>query len=271
MPGLWAAPVTSQTSVGDFPIMNMDVRPADDHALFARVDLDGANNLRFLFEYEEHPDIGTVLVYRNGGYFNGFLRDTRTYLVDFDADSDTWQFCAIAGGCDYIDARFSVSDDGQMDLAVDVLGMEHIHWTPSRVEARELSGTFPYDDTPGGPDDEFPPMPVLDVTLSWTMPAEEGAEAWLILFTESCAIAAGACDPARFYRALVDAEATEVSFAIDQIHAGAYFGLAVLDGDANLASTLLPGPGDTISMLNVPVTVEASGTSSTDIDVFLPL
>ena len=52
--GLWVAPVTSWTSAGSFPTMNMDVRAASDGVLFSRVDLDSDNSLRFAFALEEH-------------------------------------------------------------------------------------------------------------------------------------------------------------------------------------------------------------------------
>ena len=83
--GLWVAPVTSWTSAGSFPTMNMDVRAASEGVLFSRVDLDEDNGLRFAFAIEDHG-CQPQLTYRNGGYFLGFLRDTRTVLHTRDGD-----------------------------------------------------------------------------------------------------------------------------------------------------------------------------------------
>lgn len=271
LPGLWAAPVTSETSVGDFPIMNMDVRAADSRTLFSRVDLDGENNLRFAFTVEDHDGLGTVLVFRNGGFFSGILRDTRTYLHEYDEQTDTWRFCAIGGGCTMIDARMQVDDAGAMDLEVDVFGMHHFHWTPTRVQERPLPDEFSATDTPGSVMDPFPPMPTLDATLEWTQPADEGTPVWLILFAEPCAVGAGACDPSRFFRGVAQAGDTALTLSLDQIHPGSYFGLAVVDHNGNLATTLLPDPGDVVSLPNVPVTVDATGTSTEMISVTFQL
>lgn len=268
--GLWAAPVTTDSSVGDFPLMNMDVRAVGDRTLFSRVDLDGDNNLRFAFSYEVHPELGRILVYRNGGFFQGFLRDTRTQLVEYDEAADTWRFCAIDGGCMYIDAHFQLTDAGAMDLDVAVLGMHHIHWAPSRVEDRALEAGFPGAGS-GTPTDPFLPMPTLEATVHFTNPADDGEEAWLILFAEPCPLMVGQCNPSRFYRAVLQAGQTEVTLPIDQIHAGDYFTLAVLDRDANLGGTLLPGPGDAVSIPNQELTVAAEGTSTADIMVMVEL
>ena len=88
--GLWTGPAT-MTPLGTFARMNMDLRAASAQVLFSRADLDEMNNLRFAFELEA-PDGETTLVYRNGGYFLGLLRDSRTRLVEHTADS--YRFCS---------------------------------------------------------------------------------------------------------------------------------------------------------------------------------
>src|SRR5690606_24749603 len=134
--GLWVAPVTSWTSVGNFPTMNMDVRLASPSVVFSRVDLDGGNNLRFAFAFEDH-DGSIQLVFRNGGYFQGILRDTRTRLEDYDLQEERFRFCALVAGCAYVDAVFDFDGPDRLDLDVTVMGMMHIHWSPTRVETRE--------------------------------------------------------------------------------------------------------------------------------------
>ena len=78
--GLWSGPAT-MTPLGTFKRMNMDLRAASGQVLFARADLDVFNSLRFAFEVEA-PGGAPTLVYRNGGYFLGLLRDSRTALVE---------------------------------------------------------------------------------------------------------------------------------------------------------------------------------------------
>lgn len=270
LPGLWVAPVTSTTSVGDFPIMAMDIRPADDRTLFSRVDLDADNNLRFAFVIEEH-DGEPTLVFRNGGYFLGLLRDTRTTLVEHDPDAQTWRFCAVTAGCDYVDARFSFPADDALTLSTDVMGRAHMHWEGVRREDRPLDGDFPYDDTPGGADDPFPPMPSLRVTLSWTDPVVAPVDAWIIVSTTECGLVPGSCHPSRFVRSTVDAGATSVELVLDQIHAGDYFATALLDNNGNLAGTLFPDSGDLVSLPNQTVEIADRGESTASISLLVPL
>ena len=133
--GLWVAPVTSWTSAGSFPTMNMDVRAASDNVLFSRVDLDADNSLRFAFQLEEH-DGQTQLVFRNGGDFLGIPRDSKAVLEE--PTGDTWRFCALSAGCGYIDASFAFESSERLRLDVDVMGMRHIEWIATRRETRSL-------------------------------------------------------------------------------------------------------------------------------------
>ncbi|MEM9458797.1 MAG: hypothetical protein AAGF11_31760 [Myxococcota bacterium] len=270
LPGLWVAPVTSMTSVGDFPIMAMDIRPADDRTLLSRVDLDADNNLRFAFVIEEH-DGEPTLVFRNGGYFLGLLRDTRTTLVDHDPDAQTWRFCAVTAGCDYVDARFSFPADDALTLSTDVMGRPHMHWEGILREDRPLDGDFPYDDTPGGADDPFPPMPSLRVTLSWTDPVIAPVDAWIVVSTTECGPIPGSCHPSRFARTTADAGATSVELVLDQVHAGDYFATALLDHNGNLAGTLFPDSGDLVSLPNQTVEIADRGESTASLSLLVPL
>jgi hypothetical protein len=270
VPGLWIAPVTSMTSVGDFPIMAMDIRPADDRTLFSRVDLDGANNLRFAFAIEEHDD-APVLVFRNGGYFLGILRDTRTTLVEHDPDAQTWRFCAVAGGCAYVEAVFTLETPERLVLTASVLGRPHMHWEGMLREERALDGQFPYDPAPGAADDPFPPMPSLRVTLSWTTPTTEAVDAWVVLTTTDCSLVPGSCQPSRFYRAVVEAGATSAELVLDQLHAGDYQANAFLDNNGNLGGTLFPDNGDLVSIPNHDVEVAPAGESTAAIALVVEL
>lgn len=270
LPGLWIAPVTSMTSVGDFPIMAMDVRPADDRTLFSRVDLDGANNLRFAFAIEEH-DGGPVLVFRNGGYFLGILRDTRTTLVEHDPAAQTWRFCAVAAGCAYVDALFTLETPERLVLTTTVMGRPHMHWEGIKREERALDGAFPYDPAPGAADDPFPPMPSLRVTLTWTTPTSEAVDAWVVLSTTDCSLVPGSCQPSRFIRATAEVGATSAELVLDQIHAGAYQANAFLDNNGNLSGTLFPDSGDLVSLPNHDVEIAPAGESTAAIALLVEL
>ena len=270
LPGLWVAPVTSNTSAGDFATMNMDIRPADDRTLFSRVDLDSGNNLRFAFAVETHEG-EDVLVFRNGGFFQGVLRDTRTRLEEYDADAGTWRFCAIAGGCAYVDARFTMTDEDHLELEAIVLRMQHMHWASTKAEPRELEAAFPFDPTPGGATDPFPPMPRLTVSLDWADPAPAGAEAWVILTTTPCGLSPAGCTPARFIRTAVDEGATSAELVLDQIHAGEYHAIGILDRNANLGATLLPDSGDGVTVPDQPVDVAPDGDSEAALVVAIDL
>lgn len=261
LPGLWVAPVTSWTSVGSFPTMNMDIRRAGD-TMFARVDLDADNSLRFGFALEEH-DGQTVLVYRNGGQFLGFDRDSRTELVEFDPSQPSWRFCAIAGGCGYIDATFTFAGEAAFTLDVQVMGRDHIHWEAQRLEERPLTdGLILGDPLPG--DAPFPDMPTLEVEVSWQDPLTEAADAWVILSTTDCGFTA-ACVPSRFQRITAEAGATSATLVLEQIHSGQYSANAMLDRNGNLAGTLFPDAGDSVAFPDQGILVEPSGVTSAEI------
>lgn len=268
--GLWVAPVTSWTSAGSFPTMNMDVQAASDGVLFSRVDLDSDNSLRFAFALEEH-DGQSVLTFRNGGEFLGILRDTRTVLEE--TDGTLWRFCALGGGCDYVDARFDFSGEDSLALDVDVLGMRHIEWIASRREARPLEGAFPQPPSQPG-DADFPPMPALQVQASWGEPLLEPADVWVVLTATECGLNPIAnCVPSRYMRATAEAGATSVTVGFEQIHDGSYRANAVLDRNRNMtAGVLLPDTGDGVSFpLDVPTEVPASGVGTVDLMMFVDL
>lgn len=261
LPGLWVAPVTSWTSVGSFPTMNMDIR-REGETMFARVDLDADNSLRFGFALEEHEG-APVLVYRNGGQFLGIDRDTRTELVEFDEDAQSWRFCAIAGGCGYVDATFEFDGDTAFTLDVKVMGMDHILWEAVRREERPITdGLTLGDPLPG--DAPFPDIPSLEVELSWSDPLAEAADAWIILSTTDCGFTA-ACVPSRFHRVSAPAGATSAMLVLEQIHPGEYSANAMLDRNGNLAGTLFPDAGDTVAFPDQGVTVNPTGTSTAEL------
>ncbi|MBL8972902.1 MAG: hypothetical protein JNK56_20110, partial [Myxococcales bacterium] len=181
--GLWTGPAT-MTPLGTFARMNMDLRAASAQVLFSRADLDEMNNLRFAFELEA-PDGETTLVYRNGGYFLGLLRDSRTRLVEHTADS--YRFCSTgAPGCDYIDARWTFSAADALIFDVKVKGQQHVYWDAERVDTRTLPDPFPADHDPLASDADFPPMPSLKVDVSWADPLESDGAVWIILTTMDC-------------------------------------------------------------------------------------
>ncbi|MEM6290292.1 MAG: hypothetical protein AAGA54_03475 [Myxococcota bacterium] len=267
--GLWVAPVESWTSAGSFPTMNMDVRAASEGVLFARVDLDPDNSLRFAFALEEH-DGQPQLTFRNGGEFLGIPRDTRTVLQD--VDGGTWRFCALQGGCTAVDARFAFDGDDGLQLDVDVFGRPHIAWPAVRREGRALQGAFPTPPVQAG-DAPFPPMPGLRARTSWDVPLEQEGRVWVVLSSTTCGIdPLNNCVPSRFLSVVVPAGATEATLDFEQVHAGAYQANAILDRNGNLgAAALLPDAGDAVSLPDTPATVPARGTGEVAIKVAVDL
>lgn len=259
--GLWVAPVTSWTSAGSFPTMNMDVRAASDRVLFSRVDLDADNSLRFAFQVEEH-DGESQLVFRNGGEFLGILRDSKAVLEE--RTGDTWRFCSMTAGCGYIDARFAFETADRLRLDVDVMGMRHIEWVANRLETRTSGGDFPTP-LPEPSDAPFPPMPQLEVRAQWSVPLDDAADVWLVLTDTQCGLNPIAnCVPSRYMLAEAPAGSTNVTLVVEQIHAGQYSANAVLDRNRNLtAGVLLPDAGDAVSLpLDAPTDVPTEGTGT---------
>lgn len=253
--GLWSGPA-SMTPLGTFQLMNMDLRAASGHVLFARADLDALNSLRFAFEVEA-PGGAPTLVYRNGGYFLGLLRDSRTALVEQGEDS--WRFCSTgAQGCDYIDARWTFSGADALVFDVKVKGVQHVYWEATRKEPRALPEPFPVDQEPLASDAEFPPMPTLKLDVSWAGPLAQDGEVWAIVTTGDCDLQLK-CTHSRSLRAQASAGATSVSMTLEQIHPGPYKLNVILDRNGNLATTLYPDAGDGVGGLNQAITVAPSG------------
>ena len=248
LPGLWTGPATN-TPLGAFPVMNMDIRAADGRTLFSRFDLDVDDGLRFAFAIETVEGEAT-LVFRNGGYFLGFLRDTRTVLIE--QAGDVWTFCHRASGCEYLRAEWRFEGADRLELVVDVRGMRHLEWRARRVEARALPDDFA--PVAGPHDGPFPPLPSLAVEVTWGAALAEPAPVWLLVSTVPCGLG-GACTPVRLMRAVAPAGARAVMLRIEQVHAGPYVLNAVLDRDGNFEQTLFPDSGDGIAGLDRAVEV----------------
>ena len=268
-PGLWVGPVDSMTSVGDFPSMNMDVRAADPYTLFSRTDLDAQNSLRFAFSLEEQLQ-APHLVFRNGGAFSGVLRDTRTILEEADLDAQRWRFCALDGGCAYVEAIFDFDGEDRLDVHVDVMGKTHFDWPATRQETRELARPFPPDDQPQPADTPFPPMPTLRVEIGWATPLSADTDIWVLLSTTACGTG-NACALSRFIRTPALAGATAAVATIDQIHPGDYKANAIADLNSNLAATFFPDTGDIIAIPDRPVTVAPADTTTVSMNLVVTL
>ncbi|MFZ6185594.1 hypothetical protein [Nannocystis pusilla] len=264
--GLWSGPA-SMTPLGTFPLMNMDVRAASGQVLFSRVDLDANNSLRFAFEVEDHG-AGPVLVYRNGGYFLGLLRDSRAVLTEHDDSS--WRFCSATKGCEYIDATFGFDGDDHLILDVKVKGVQHVYWDALREETRALPEPFPADLEPLVPDAPFPAMPSLKIDVGWAEPLEAEGGVWAILTTEPCDLQF-TCKHSRSLLGPAAAGSTSASLLIDQLHPGDYKLTVVLDRNGNMAETLFPDPGDGVSVPNQAVKVAPSGETSVKATILVDL
>jgi hypothetical protein len=264
--GLWTGSAM-MTPLGTIPLMNMDVRAASGQVLFSRADFDASNSLRFAFGVEEHGS-GPALVYRNGGYFLGLLRDSRARLVEHTGES--WRFCSVDRGCEYIDARFTLAAEDRLILDVKVKENQHLYWDATRVETRPLPEPFPAEPTPLAKDAPFPPMPSLRVDVSWAEPLAQDGAVWALVTTTPCDLQLQ-CKHSRSLRTAVPAGATSASLVIEQIHAGSYQLTAVLDRNGNIAETLLPDAGDGLSLPNQAVAVAPSGETTAKATIVIDL
>jgi hypothetical protein len=265
--GLWSG-TASMTPLGTFKLMNMDMRAASGQVLFSRADLDALNSLRFAFEVEAPGGVPT-LVYRNGGYFLGMLRDSRTALVEQGGDS--WRFCSTgAQGCDYIDARWTFSGPDALVFDVKVKGAQHVYWEATRKEPRTLPEPFPVDLNPLASDAEFPPMPTLKVDVGWAPALAQDGEVWVIVTTEDCDLQLK-CTHSRSLRAAASAGATSATLTLEQIHPGPYKLNVILDRNGNLATTLYPDKGDGVGGLNQDFTVAPTGETSVKAQILVTI
>lgn len=261
--GLWSGPA-SQTPLGTFPIMNMDLRAADPHTLFSRADLDAANNLRFAFAVETHAG-RDLLVFRNGGYFQGILRDSRAALVD--AAADRYHFCSIEKGCDYLDAVWTLQAADRLELSVKVRGQQHVLWPAQRLEARTLPQPFPVDAAPvGSGDSPFPAMPALAIDVAFDAPLAADADVWVLLSQSGCSL--GGCTTSRSLMATAAAGSSHAVLTIEQLHAGDYQAMALLDRSRTFSTTLHPSRGDGVTWpLNRSLSVAAQGTTQASLRI----
>lgn len=255
--GLWSGPA-SQTPLGNFPLMNVDFRAATAHDLFGRADLTSQDSRRFGWSVETY-DGGDALTYRNGGYFQGVLRDNRTALMDTDGGS--YHFCAVPQGCGYIDATFSFPSATSMVFDVKVLGQPHVYWTPTRVETRTLPVPFPADWTSQGAGTApWPTMPSLNATVNWSSPLSAAADVWIVLTTTNCA-PNFSCQSSRSIKGTASAGATSLPLTLEQLHSGSYQLQAIVDVNQNFATTRRPDSGDLLAV-DVPLTVSETGATS---------
>jgi hypothetical protein len=244
--GLWSGPAT-RTPLGDFPTMAMDLRPVDGRALFSRADLDDENALRFAFDVEDLDD-GPTLVFRNGGFFLGVLRDSRTRLLD--VDDGRYHFCSVDRGCDYIDAVWTVGGD-ELRLDANVLGALHVVWDAGKDEDRAL-GEFTASVVAA--DQPLPVLSALSVAVSFPA-VDDDADVWVFLSTSTCGTSF-TCAVARQKKAAVAAGADHAVVVVDQLHPGDYFLNVLLDRDQDLEETLAPSRGDGVAAPDGAVSVD---------------
>lgn len=256
--GLWSGPAT-QTPLGNFPMMSVDFKAATPAFLYGRTDLDAQNSLRFGFAIETY-DGGNVLSYRNGGFFQGVLRDSRTKLIASDADAGTYRFCDVRQGCSYIDARVNFTSDTALVFDVKVRNAQHVYWTPTRVETRAVPSLFPASFvSTGDGTNPWPSMPGLTVNVNWQSALSAQTNVWIVLTTTTCA-PNFQCKASRSLKAVASAGATTVQMSIEDVHAGDYFVSAIVDRNNDF--TTYPNSGDLLAV-DVPVTIAPPSTTVT--------
>ncbi|MFT3714077.1 MAG: hypothetical protein QM817_40970 [Archangium sp.] len=254
--GLWSGPATL-TPLGDFPVMNFDLRPVDGQFVFGQTELDASNTLRFGFSIETVSG-RDVLAYRNGGFFQGVLRDSRTALVE--TDGGTWRFCSVPAGCSYIDARFTPTET-TLVLDTKVRGMQHVLWNATKQEARTVPSPFPSDLASRG--DGGAPWPTLasvDVNVSFGAAVSAPAQVWVLLTTSACFPTFG-CHAARSISVPAAMGSTSATMNLPNVHAGAYKVTVLLDADRNFVNTRAPSSGDRVA-IDQDLTVPQSGSAS---------
>lgn len=267
--GLWSGPVT-MTPLGTFARMNVDMRAASGEVLFGRVDLDAGNSVRFAFEIEA-PEGEPTLVYRNGGYFIGLLRDSRTKLIEHDTAAGTWRFCSTSmQGCDYVDARWAFTGADALIFDVKVKGKQHVYWDAKRSDTRTLPDPFPADTTPQASDAPFPPMPTLTIDVGWADALAADGAVWVILTTMDCDLQFK-CTHSRSLTKGAPMGSTSAALTLEQIHPGPYKLNVILDRNGNLATTLYPDKGDGIGGLNQALNVQPSGETKVNATIALTL
>lgn len=260
--GLWSGPAR-MTPLGDFPIMYMDFRPVGQGFLFAQADLDVADNLRFGISIETYGGVD-VLAYRNGGLFQGVLRDSRTKLMESDDAAGRYRFCSVPAGCNYIDATFTFNGANELVFDTKVRGTQHVYWTAQRRETRTVAAPFPATLTSMG--DGTAPWPTLATvqpTVRWLNPLAQAGTVWVLLTTTNCA-PQFTCVASRTLRVDVAAGATSATLTLPAVHPGDYKLTAVVDRTRMFATRLAPASGDSLAV-DQAVTVPASGQVSPDI------
>lgn len=260
--GLWVGPAR-MTPLGDFPVMFMDFRAVGSGFLFAQADLDAQDNLRFGLSIETYGGVD-VLAYRNGGLFQGVLRDSRTKLVEADDANGRYRFCSVTQGCGYIDATFRFT--GPDDLVFDTLvkGTQHVFWTAHRRETRTVPAPFPATQVSMGDGTApWPSMASVQATVRWASPLAQPAAVWVLLTTTACA-PTFTCVASRSLRVDAAAGATSAVLTLPAVHAGDYRLTAVVDRAGTFATAMAPASGDSLAV-DQPVTVPASGQVSPDV------
>jgi hypothetical protein len=277
MAGLWSGQA-AQTPLGSFPEMSMDFRAEDSNWLFGRVDLDAENNLRYGFAVEDIAGQATV-VYRNGGFFQGVLRDLTTQLMDFDDDAGVYHFCAAEqtcmyvdggcieeqGGCGFVDALLTFQSATSLVMNAHVNGAEHLIWTATQATPEPLPAPFPSPSTAQPSDASWPTMPQLSVTVSWSTALTAPTGVWVILSTMPCQTFT--CTPSRTLTTSAPAGATSATLLFDQIHAGSYDANAVLDIAGTFSTTLTPTTGDGVALPDQSITVPATGQGTASLAI----
>jgi hypothetical protein len=253
--GLWTGPATSTTALGDFPVMSMDMQDVAGTMVFGRGDFDDSNAIRFGLAIEDVEDRPT-LVFRSGGLFAGFSRDSRAGLLEHDDELGMYRFCDVPRGCGYVDSTWSIQGDELLLTAV-VQSRPHMRWEARREEARAVPIVDDRNEHAG----DFPSMATLTSTIAFPAVAAD-ADVWLLLTTTPCGLSF-ACTPSRSKRVSVVAGASRAVVVLEQLHAGDYAANAILDRDRNLADALVPTPGDGAARLDAQIIVGSTDVSET--------
>lgn len=161
LPGIYQGPVTSTTSVGDFPFWGVDFRPLHTAQVGGRSELDVANNLHLNFFVAQYQN-RRVLCFRNGGYFQGMERIT--YLIaDSVVEGRYYRFVEpiTDGRRAYAEVTFPSPDSLVLASYTTKMGTRpqpvlHMRWTARRTYDSAYQAAAAYHEYP---------QPVAIVTL----------------------------------------------------------------------------------------------------------
>ncbi|GIV22506.1 MAG: hypothetical protein KatS3mg025_0165 [Bacteroidia bacterium] len=295
--GIWEGPVTSTTSVGDFPVWKVDLRPIHSAQISARNELDSANNIHlsfFVARYDNKP----TLCFRNGGFFSGIERITYLFLDSTAPGYYRFIEPVSRGQRAYAELHFPMPDSLILAAYTNKLGTRpqpvlHMRWTARRVDTtaarpaiahfqypqpvvvRDLSQAFagrteaiyysPIQNDPY-PSDQQPYLGFLRASYQHHSSYTPDPDKFVILFTTTQPLVENFQyypDRLRYISRYVRLPATQTTFFFPHVHPGSYYLYALYDEDENGT----PSSGDWFSLMGTRFTLAPQDTAAAAVPI----